>query len=324
MTSSANNNNMLFEDTLASIEAMRMQEESGYSVSDYLHHQTSSQSSSAHGPLHPAPPAALLLTEACRSAMIVWCNNLVDFCDYSRETTEIAVSCLDRFISTDVGSRALQDREYFQLAAMTALYTSAKINESRALGSASIAKLTRGKSTKEEIESMELTMLAALQWRVNPPTAMSFARKFIDLVVPSDLRMDDSTRTGIIELVQCQVELAISDYDLSLHKASSIAFAALLNAIDTQDGIRFADYLESNMSSILIEKRLRVIRRLLHDNTVSRQSLKNAAQYPGINNDWHSKYVTTTRSLLGWSLNLYQLYKLWSILKQPVNAYITH
>jgi hypothetical protein len=316
----AANNNMRLEDTLASIEAMRIQEESAYSVSDYLHQHTLSQPS-AHGPLHHAP-AALPLNVACRSAMIVWCNNLVDFCDYSRETTEIAVSCLDRFLSTNVGSRALQDREYFQLAAMTALYTSAKINESRALGSASIAKLTRGKSTKEDIESMELTMLAALQWRVNPPTAMSFARKFIDLVVPSNLRMDDSTRTGILELVQCQVELAISDYDLSLHKASSIAFAALLNAIDTQDGIRFADYLESNMSSILTEKRLQILRRLLHDNTVSRQSLEDAAQYAGINNDWQSKYATA--SLLGWSLNLYQLYKLWSILKQPVNAYITY
>jgi hypothetical protein len=177
----------------------------------------------------------------------------------SRQTTvekQRILQCLvsDRFLSTYIGSPALQDREYFQLAAMTTLHTSIKINKNQSLqgSTAPIAKLTWGKSTKEVIQSMELTMLAALQWHVNPPKVMSFAHKIIYLVVPANL-MDNSTRMGILKLVQCQMELTISNYDLSLHKASSIAFAALLNAIGMQDGSS-ADYFESNMSSILTEK----------------------------------------------------------------------
>jgi hypothetical protein len=246
---------------LASIDAMRVQEETGYAVSDYLRQIPHSD----HGPLK--------VDSICRTQMADWCNTMTDLCKYSRETTEIAMSCLDRFVSTADGFEFFLDRNQFQLAAMAAFYTAAKVHERQALDPRSVAKLSRGLHSKEDIEAMEFRMLNAIQWRVNPPTAMSFARHLLDLV-PSVL-IDGSTRDTTMELAKYQVELAVCCYNLSLEKSSLIAFASLLNSIEsieTRDGTCSA-YFESMASSILKTdmNRLRLIQMRLYE-AVSRQS----------------------------------------------------
>lgn len=208
------------DETLDTIEALCHQE-LGYQVYDYLGRSL--------GPLHES-----LIDVACRSSMIQWCNNLVDFCQYDRETTAYAVSCLDRYLSTPDGTVALLNAEQFQLAAMCALYTSAKIHERQALEPASIAKLSRGVHSTHDVERMEARMLNALKWRVNPPTALRFVHLYLDLI-PNHM-LDDASRQVILDLVKYQLNLALLNYPLSLNKASNLGLAALLNAIDCQEG----------------------------------------------------------------------------------------
>jgi hypothetical protein len=238
-----NNNNMDItqEDTLATIEAMLHQEATGYMVSDYLQQIEPQTTTYAHGPLTPPVDAS------CRSLMAQWCNSVVDACSYSRETTTIAMNFLDRFVSKD--SQILYDRTQFQLAVMACLYTTAKIHERCALEPESVATLSRGLHSKEDVEQMESRMLHAIQWRVNPPTAMAFVRALLDLFSA----MDSTTQKTICDLANYQIELAVCDYHLSQSPASSIAFASLLNAIesvDAQDG-RFSAYFASTACQIL-------------------------------------------------------------------------
>lgn len=211
------------DEMIDSIEAMCRQEERGYQKSDYLEYIR------FRYPLHHD----CLMDETCRLSMIKWTATLVEHCEYDRQTFDIAISCLDRFLSTPKGSEALLASDKFQLASMTALYMSAKIHESRAIEPESIARLSRGVHTKEAVEEMELVMLKALRWQVNPPTAIRFSNVFLDLV-PFEMIPQDH-RALIIELVRHQLDASISDYQSNLQRNSHIGLAALVNAIECQE-----------------------------------------------------------------------------------------
>ena len=211
------------DEVLDVVEALCLQEEQGYQKCDYL------ADVKFRVPLHHHEG---LMDETCRSCMVQWTNNLVDFCKYSRETADIAISCLDRFLSTPEGSKTLSNSEQFQLAAMTAFYTCAKIHERQAMEPASIARLSRGTHSKEAVEQMELYLLRVLQWKVHPPTAMRFAMCFLDLI-PSEI-IDEQHRIVILDLVRYQLNVSLSEYRLSLQRSSHLGLAALMNAFDDQ------------------------------------------------------------------------------------------
>jgi hypothetical protein len=173
------------------------------------------------------------MDETCRACMVQWTNNLVDFCHYDRETADIAISCLDRFLSSPEGSQTLLHTQQFQLAAMTAFYTAAKIHERQAMEPASIARLSRGAHSKEAVEQMELFMLKVLRWKVHPPTAIRFAQYFLDLI-PSEI-VDEKHRTVIMELVRYQLNVALSEYRLSLQRSSHLGLAVMMNALEDQE-----------------------------------------------------------------------------------------
>lgn len=203
---------------------------------------------------------------ACRSIMAKWCVSLCNFCNYDRYTMASVMSCVDRFVATPQGSRILFDRNDYQLVVMASLYLMTKVLESQALEPSSMAKLSRGKYSKADIERMELEILMALDWCVTPPTPMAFAHEFVKhLGLCPDHENDQScggsmgeaesnddsscsayscetaascgtTEERIIELIHCQIKDTASDYELScLHRPSHVAFAALRNALESLD-----------------------------------------------------------------------------------------
>jgi hypothetical protein len=226
------------EQTLETIHAMRRQEESAYGVSDYL------------SQLPKTSPLETPVDASCRFVMAKWCNEIADFCNYKRETVAVAMNCLDRFMSTSLGQEILMDRNLYQLSAMTALYTSVKIHEQEAMDPNLISSLSRGVHTPQAVEAMECRMLSAIQWRVNPPTAMSFVRMMMNLV-PEHI-LGPCERETILEITRFQVEMTINEYDFFRFHASSIAFACLLNAIESvsEDGMFYANF-ETTMGNIM-------------------------------------------------------------------------
>jgi len=232
--------------TLDTIKAMRRQEENGYVVTDYL----------SRIPAVKALEAPVDLT--CRQMMAKWCCDITDFCDYSRETAWIALNMLDRFMASRDGQSILLVRNQFQLAAMAALYTAVKIHEHEAMDPNLVSTLSQGVHSPEAVEKMEFRMLNAIQWRVNPPTAMSFVRKMLELV-PKGL-IEQNEQKALMEVTQMQLDLASSDYDFCQHHASHVALSAVLNAIETvsDDGMLHADF-EETLSKVM-EIKLSAIR----------------------------------------------------------------
>jgi Cyclin, N-terminal domain len=165
--------------SLSIISAMRHQEESGYATGDFLH-QHDPPSGRAKGPLNQSQSSPVSVE--CRNLMVSWCYQVVDYCRFRRETVEIAISYLDRFCCTALGESARRDRKIYQLAAMTCLYTACKIHEPEAMDPKLVSNLSRGAYSSKEVEEMESTIVEALQWRLNPPTSLSFVRQLLDLI----------------------------------------------------------------------------------------------------------------------------------------------
>ena len=206
------------EATVETITAMCYQENNGYHAVQFLRHNA-------------LPTVSLDVDEDCRKKMVVWSYQVVDFCKFTRESVEIAMSYFDRYLLTPSGIRALEDRTVFQLAAMASLYTAVKIHEPEAMDPKLVSALSRGAYLPQDIEQMEFSILQALQWRVNPPTALSFAREFLKLI-PAEA-MSEATRIIAYDVTKFQTELAVSESDFVSLKPSVVAYCSFMNALES-------------------------------------------------------------------------------------------
>ena len=223
------------EDAACFIEAMRRQEATGYATHNYLR----TMEGEGHAEPSVRGKAPLNCEDAvnadCRSRMVEWCFQVADFCKYERETVEISMNSLDRFLITPQGRPVLKDRKTFQLAAITCLYTAIKVHEPEAIDPQMMSGLSRGIYSAKQFEAMELEILAANQWHVNAPTSMSFVRLFLALL-PEDAMVDDEL-AAISEFAKYQTELAVGQNSLVGVSASTIALAAIANALEAVDDL---------------------------------------------------------------------------------------
>lgn len=76
---------------------------------------------------------------------------------------------------------------------------------------------------------------SVLAWKVHPPTANSFTKHLLFLlpheVVTTEVRYD------VLELTRFQLELCVIDYFFVMHRPSTVALAALLNAMESVKGV---------------------------------------------------------------------------------------
>jgi hypothetical protein len=157
-----------------------------------------------------------------------------------------------------VGSPALQDCKVFQLAAMTCLYTAIKIREPQSMEPSLVVQLSKGAFTEKQVTDMELEILNAIQWRMNPPTALSFINHFLALL--PETMMSPSDRVTMYEFAKFQTELAVLEYSLVGVDASTVALAAVLNAIETLSCAKSTDIMTmlTKISSNDIESSLTI------------------------------------------------------------------
>lgn len=205
------------EQVLDRIKVMKIQEATSYRCSNYINTIPDS-SSSNH------------VDVWCRKKMIEWCYQVVDFIEFSRETVIIAVSYLDRFMSSR-SERALQvsrNRNEFQLAMMTCLYTAIKLHEPKVIDMKLLVELSRNSYTQEDFKQMEVDLLTSLNWLLNGPTAISFIEHYAVLLPfeGHDMHMEVA-----IETAKYQVEMCIAHYGLLQYNPSQIGLAALVDGI---------------------------------------------------------------------------------------------
>jgi Cyclin, N-terminal domain len=172
-----------------------------------------------------------LVSIESRGLMITFFYDLLGMIGSSRETAEVAVSYLDRFLATPgLGSHVLCNKKMFQLLSTTCLYTAVKIHEVEAMTPKLLADLSHGVFMPEEVVEMELILAQSLRWRLNPPTSLAFVRQYLELI-PSRSMTREMKRTAY-DLARYQTELALEDPRLFCEKKSLIAFMAVQNTLE--------------------------------------------------------------------------------------------
>jgi hypothetical protein len=162
-----------------------------------------------------------VVDETCRSAMVTWLCQISDALSLNRETVGIAMSLLDRFLSSCSMSskQALEDRSKFQLAAITAYFIAVKINEPVELGVGMLVKLCRGCYEQSAILCMEQVILFSLEWRISSPTPLDFMRQILALL--------PSTEEYIVENVEHHLTNATKDSYFSTIAPSVVGAACV-------------------------------------------------------------------------------------------------
>mmetsp|Transcript_38490 Transcript_38490/g.43938 ORF Transcript_38490/g.43938 Transcript_38490/m.43938 type:complete len:335 (+) Transcript_38490:442-1446(+) len=167
-----------------------------------------------------------LLNVAWREKITQWTYNVIDHFDLSREIVAISLSLFDRFLATRSnkcnGKIAL-------LTSLTTLHLAIKIHDKRKIRLSTLADLSRGQFTPDNIREMEWRILNALQWKLHPPTANTFVF-YLLLFLPKEI--NPTLRKEILELSRYFTELAMCDSVLINTKASTIAFASVLNVLE--------------------------------------------------------------------------------------------
>ena len=229
-----------FDEINDRVRAMRRKEDGPYQCGDYLEKFAYRQMA------HQQETSPVLqqnlgnpVNAECRSKMVFWYCQVVEFCNFNREVVELSMRCVDRFLDTLLATpnshmEALNSRETYELASMTALYIIVKINETEILDPRILSDFSMGDFSEEDIKRTEAAMLTALRWRVNPPTAISFLRHLLALL-PTSENVDAGTIRAIYEMATHQVEKSILDYRLVTTRPSVIAYAAILNSIQGID-----------------------------------------------------------------------------------------
>jgi len=167
--------------------------------------------------------------ETCRYTMTNWCYQVLDYCNAGEETGSVAISYVDRFLSTKQGSFVLNDKKWFQLTVMCSLQLAIKVQEPSRLESDTLSDLSRGMFSVEDITMMEKALLSALSWRLCPATPYVFLDLFLELLPTS---ISNSTKLSLLKLSKRQIYLASPNFSFSLQKASAVAFASFLNSME--------------------------------------------------------------------------------------------
>jgi len=219
---------MSVDDALGVITAMRGQEEKSYAKKNWIGMAQSSTSSLslASRPLH-----CEAVDGDCRDKIAAWCFEVAKFCKFSNDTVEITLSMLDRFLATPEGATARNYCSTYQLASMVALYTTVKVHEPAALRPEFVSRLSHGAFTPDDITAAESVLLQALNWRVNPPTSSSFIRLLINMI-PTDV-LGDEERRIVCQLSQWLTDYVVGSYHFMTVPASTIAFCALMNSLES-------------------------------------------------------------------------------------------
>jgi len=233
---------------MATIQAMLLQEEHVYCCRDFI---LSPQIGAGFTFVNEE---SLELHRAYRCTMVGWAQDVTDFMHFQRETAEYAVSFFDRFLQTasstkstsissanngnNVARRTLKDLATFRLAFIACVYTAVKMHEPTTMTPTQFSKLSKGVYSPSQIVEMEAHIVFAIQWRLNPPTALSFVREYLAVLEPLPPQPSLLAPTGkstmtLLDLARVQFELILGDYRFVTIKKSTLALAALMNGMDS-------------------------------------------------------------------------------------------
>ena len=188
-----------------------------------------------------------LVTEGWRRKLCEWAYEVVDHFNFDREVVSIALDYLDRFASkyANEGDSLVPKKEY-QLIAVAAIYMAIKIHGEvdsndgprRKLRIDAFYELSRKQFDVDLIEKTERHMLEALNWNVNPPTALRFISTLLSLCPKWQGTVSSHSKVlgGIYDVARYLSELSVCQSDFSFTcKTSLTAYASILCALEASN-----------------------------------------------------------------------------------------
>jgi len=172
-----------------------------------------------------------------RHAICDWYYDFVDYFKFDREVVEVAVNYFDRYTSISADSLDAHEptSSIYHTVAITSLFlaiklhaTSCVVDDPQELRNRALRKILYDSPQPKIILDMEMNILKALEWYMNPPTLHQFAFMFHEIHPARGIYTD--LESYIHETTSYQVELAIFVPKLlAKFKPSIIAYAALKN-----------------------------------------------------------------------------------------------
>lgn len=193
-----------------------------------------------------------------RRKICQWSFKVIDHFKIDREVVSCALNILDRYLGRGQQSLDMDvcpcaecqrkvDSRTFQLTAMTSLYLAIKISDSgddhnpssRRLRLTSFVELSRGQFCPKDITQTERAILKELQWKVYPPTPMTFV-SFLLRLMPSHESLPYNSRKSydlvlhvLHELARYLSELSVCLGSISMaHTPSQVAYASILLSME--------------------------------------------------------------------------------------------
>jgi len=252
-------------DLMDRIQVMKRQEENEYYRCENISTENNEENATRTLEINSIEKKKNFVEKKCRAKMCYWFYDVVDSVEISRETVAIAMSYVDQLSSCTTLKNDKKVREIifssisnYQLASMTCLYIAIKVNESVVFSITSLARLSRGKYTEDNIEKMESLILMALDWRVNKPTPMAFVRCYvISILLLSRMTKTNDTMNnllfvkGMISEARYQTELAVAESSFIGCLPSEIALAAVTNCINQNGAFLLSEKEEQKQQALL-------------------------------------------------------------------------
>ena len=200
------------------LKAMIQQEQRMYDHSNFLSTKQN------------AAPSLLVDSVVWREKICTWTYSVIDHFHLSRSTVAVSMNLYDRYLAT-CGDK--YEGRFALLCSLSTLYISIKLHEPKSTidrcGMSQLCKLSRDQFRPKDIANMELKILHALSWLVNPPLPTDFIALILNLLPHA---VHPFVRQRIFELSQYIIELTVCDPFFIQTPPSVIAFAALLNVLE--------------------------------------------------------------------------------------------
>jgi hypothetical protein len=169
--------------------------------------------------------------------------------DLSREVVAVSLSLFDRYLAT-CGNQC--NGNLALLTSLTTLAIAIKLYDPKRIKITTLANLSRGQFGPADIEGMEYKVLAALQWKLHPPTQYSFVSHLV-LFLPHQVQA--SVRKEVFEVARYLTELAVCDSYFITVSNSTVAVASILYALE---GFTYARVSKHERELFVHELRTRV------------------------------------------------------------------
>ena len=242
------------------IDQLQCMQERAQVCSDYL----MSDRSSLHG---------IIITPEDRRKLCTWSFVIVELFRLDKEVACIAITYLDRFMATTTSSRRakkalLSHVDYYQLVMVTCLFIALKCRAGLRVGADVFADtVCNGLYTMDEIASMEIEILHALNWKLNGPSSHEFVDAMVGLL-PTTTVFTDLWSKLVIKAKK-YLEAASLDYDMALQPSSFLASAALLTSLQEMDLLDTFQHME-----LLIDWATNVMKSIMSECFIMRRFLK--------------------------------------------------